>query len=160
MDLSQVTKLVEFYHDHAGMIQTLGATAFGGWVIWKFVIMRYVPDAIVNALMGRVELALAGKGQDGQPIADTDDRLLVVRIFSAFVEWGEKKVPDEGLGEQKLRMVLDRIYGLAGKVPLLGGKLSAGLRANEPRLIEFINALVSKMNKRLQKDAQQTPPAA
>jgi len=123
-----------------------------GWFAW-WAVMRYVPDMIVNYVMDRVDLALAGKGLDGQDIADVDDRILVARIFSAFVEWAERKMPDEGLGEQKMRLVLERIYGYAGKIPLLGKKLEPKLRANEPKLKEFISALVEKMNARLKKDA-------
>jgi hypothetical protein len=162
MDLTYLTKAVEFYHAHAGLIQTMGATALAGWLAWKLV-MRYVPDLIVNAIMVRVDLAIQGKHPDGTPIEDVEDRLLVGRIMSALVEWAEKKLPDDGLGEQKLRLVLERIYTLAGRVPLLGVKLAAGLRANEPKFIEFISALVDKMNRRLKdanKPEQQTPPAA
>lgn len=153
MDLSTLTKLAEFYHAHAGMIQAMGATTFGGWFLWKFVIMRYVPDALVSAIMSRVELALQGKTPDGQVIADPDDRMLVVRVFAAFVEWAEKKLPDDGMGEQRMHLVLERIYAYGRRLPFIGAKVETRLRSQEPRLIEFINALVSKMNDRLKKDS-------
>jgi len=127
-----------------------------GSVIWVLV-MKYVPDMFVDMVMTRIEMALAGKTTDESgkviDIPDADDRLLVVRVMSAFVEWAEKKIPDEGCGAQKLRLVLDKIYSTARRVPVIGAKVEAKLREKESKIVEFINAVVLKMNKRLRNDA-------
>jgi hypothetical protein len=150
----QIDWIIENWQVIAALVA--GGGALGG-VLWALV-MKFVPDLVVNSFMDRIDMALSGKTKNEKgevvDISDPDDRQLVVRVMSALVEWAEKKIPDEGLGEQKMRLVLDKIYSTARLVPVVGSRVEAKLRSKEPRIIEFINAVVTKMNKRLEGDTK------
>jgi len=153
INLNTVTAAIS---QHPFFVLGGGAATILTSLAW-WALVKYMPAIIVGHVMSHIDLSLQGKKADGRPIADPDDRLLVARVFAALVEWAEKKIPDDGLGPQRLQLVLAKIYSTAGLLPIIGPRIAAGLRANEPMLIEFINALVKKMNDRLQKDVPPTP---
>ena len=127
------------------------AAAIGG-LFWWWMLAKF-PDIFVNAVMSRVDQILKGESPDGQPISDEDTRQLVIKIGFLIVGWAEKKLPDAGLGEQRMQLVLDKLYSWAGLIPWLGARVVAKLKENESKIRQVISKIVEKMNTKLKEDA-------
>lgn len=121
--------------------------ALGG-LFWWFMLNKF-PDMVVNAIMIRVDRTLEGKMPNGDPVTDEDDRQLLMRVGMAVVCWAEKKMPDSGLGEEKMQMVLTKMYYWTERFPFIGSKIVLRLKENEPKIKTVISKIVEKMNARL-----------
>lgn len=106
---------------------------------------KRVPEMVTRWIGREVRLALAGAG-----VPDPDLRELMRDVILAAVRFAEKKLPDEGMGEARLRLVLD----LFGRLPIVG----SFVKGHEP----FVRELVEEAVKRMDAEAKgilAAPPA-
>lgn len=159
VDVAALLKWAQANWDTVAAILAVGGGF--GWMAWRL-FLAYGIDPIVDAFARSLELGMAGKDpRTGHEIADPIYRRWFSRIAAATVEMVEEKLPDAGMGEAKMRLALDEIYAGAARIPVVGSRVAARLRTHEPKLREFIEVFVSKMNERLKKvQAQEPPPPA
>lgn len=104
-------------------------------LIWRY-LKNELPKTLAGLAMKQIRLALAGAG-----VSDPDVKELLTAVVHSLVLFAEKKLPDEGLGEQRMALILS----LLAKTPLIG----AYLQANEKDIREVIENCVKEMDKDL-----------
>ena len=125
-----------------GLAGLLGGTV--GLFFWRKFKGRVV-DAIVGAAFRKLISLSKGEG-----VADADLREFVAAVTLAFVHLAERKLPDSGLGAERLAWVeamLLRVFPFLAHVP------EADRRA-------FIEEAVKRMDDRLKEIEAAKPPSA
>lgn len=97
---------------------------------------KNLPKMLAGWAMKEIRLGLAGGGVEDPDVKE----LLKVQVM-ALVKFAERKLPDEGMGEQRMEMIL----GLMLRIPLVG----AHLKGYEPQLRELIEECVKEMDAEL-----------
>lgn len=108
-----------------------GAAPFAwGWL------KTNLPKILAGQVMKEIRLGLAGGG-----IADVDVKELLSEIVMCLVRFAERKLPGKGLGDQRMRLLLD----LSERAPLIGPYL----KTCEPQLRALIEDCVDEMESEL-----------
>lgn len=121
-----------------------GAMAVAAPLAWRWV-KKNVPEMLARRAGRQARLALAGAG-----VADPDLKELIHDVVLALVRFAEKKLPDEGMGEARMRMVLDT----AESLPVVG----AFVKANEEHVVAIIEEAVKKMDAEAKAVIAEPPP--
>lgn len=108
------------------------ALAVGAPLAWAWA-RKNIPEMAARWVGREVRLAMTGAG-----IQDADLKELLHDVVLCLVRFAEKKIPDEGMGEARLKLVLD----MGGRLPVIG----AFLKANEDKVRPIIEDAVARMD--------------
>ncbi len=111
----------------AGAALTIGTPIAWAWA------RKNVPEKAARWVGREVRLAMTGAG-----IQDADVKELLHDVVLCLVRFAEKKIPDEGMGEARLKLVLD----MGARLPVVG----AFIKANEDKVRPIIEASVARMD--------------